>query len=96
MVPPDPYLEEMKKVVCTEKRRPDLPNRWQQHEVRNRLFLVSGQLSVAKKGREGNCLGGKDRRGIVWGGKKTGGLMSRVAIMRRVELSGIAYFLFVP
>jgi hypothetical protein len=33
MVPPDPYLDEMKKVVCTEKRRPDIPNRWQGQEV---------------------------------------------------------------
>lgn len=32
MVPPDPYLEEMKKVVCIEKRRPDIPNRWQVHD----------------------------------------------------------------
>ena len=33
MVTPDPHLEEMKKVVCIEKRRPDLPNRWQNLEV---------------------------------------------------------------
>ncbi|XP_045179301.1 TGF-beta receptor type-1-like isoform X2 [Mercenaria mercenaria] len=33
MVPADPYLEEMKKVVCIEKRRPDIPNRWQGHEA---------------------------------------------------------------
>ena len=33
MVTPDPHLEEMKKVVCIEKRRPDLPNRWQTLEV---------------------------------------------------------------
>ncbi|WAR10245.1 TGFR1-like protein [Mya arenaria] len=32
MVPPDPYLEEMKKIVCTDRRRPDIPNRWQGHE----------------------------------------------------------------
>lgn len=32
MVTPDPHLEEMKKVVCIEKRRPDLPNRWQNLE----------------------------------------------------------------
>jgi len=57
---------------------------------------VSGQLRVGKNGREGNCLGGKDRRRIVCGGKKTEGLTSRVAIMRRVELSGITYFPYVP
>ncbi|KAL4217080.1 TGF-beta receptor type-1 [Mactra antiquata] len=33
MVLPDPYLEEMKKVVCIEKRRPDIPNRWQSQEA---------------------------------------------------------------
>lgn len=32
MVSPDPYLDEMKKVVCLEKRRPDIPNRWQADE----------------------------------------------------------------
>ncbi|XP_052235550.1 TGF-beta receptor type-1-like isoform X2 [Dreissena polymorpha] len=32
MVPADPYLDEMKKIVCTEKRRPDIPNRWHTHE----------------------------------------------------------------
>nr|ARU77704.1 TGF [Sinohyriopsis cumingii] len=32
MVPPDPNLEEMRKVVCVDKRRPDVPNRWQSIE----------------------------------------------------------------
>ena len=44
MVPPDPYLEEMKKVVCTEKRRPDLPNRWQSHEVCAQVLCIHASL----------------------------------------------------
>ncbi|XP_050683912.1 TGF-beta receptor type-1 [Leptidea sinapis] len=27
-VPPDPALEDMRRVVCIEKRRPNIPNRW--------------------------------------------------------------------
>ena len=41
MVTPDPHLEEMKKVVCIEKRRPDLPNRWQNLEV-NIVPIMNG------------------------------------------------------
>ncbi|XP_035223918.1 TGF-beta receptor type-1-like [Stegodyphus dumicola] len=32
MVPSDPTLEDMKKVVCTDKQRPPCPNRWQSFE----------------------------------------------------------------
>ncbi|XP_022917361.1 TGF-beta receptor type-1 isoform X3 [Onthophagus taurus] len=28
-VPPDPTIEEMRRVVCVEKQRPNIPNRWQ-------------------------------------------------------------------
>ncbi|XP_066156736.1 TGF-beta receptor type-1 isoform X3 [Euwallacea fornicatus] len=28
-VPPDPTIDEMKRVVCYEKQRPNIPNRWQ-------------------------------------------------------------------
>ena len=34
MVPSDPSVEEMRVVVCEEKRRPAIANRWTQHEVR--------------------------------------------------------------
>lgn len=37
MVPSDPTIEEMKKVVCTDKQRPPIPNRWQSCEVRYEL-----------------------------------------------------------
>jgi TGF-beta receptor type-1 len=33
MVPSDPTLEEMRKVVCVEKRRPEIPNKWQSHDA---------------------------------------------------------------
>ncbi|XP_054004675.1 TGF-beta receptor type-1 isoform X4 [Hylaeus anthracinus] len=29
LVPSDPTIEEMRKVVCTDKQRPSIPNRWQ-------------------------------------------------------------------
>lgn len=33
LVPPDPALEDMRRVVCIEKRRPVLPNRWHSDPV---------------------------------------------------------------
>ena len=35
LVPSDPTLDDMRKVVCVEKLRPTIPNRWQTNEVRN-------------------------------------------------------------
>lgn len=32
-VPPDPALDDMRRVVCIEKRRPNVPNRWQSDTV---------------------------------------------------------------
>ncbi|XP_072397132.1 TGF-beta receptor type-1 isoform X2 [Diabrotica undecimpunctata] len=32
-VPPDPTIEEMKRVVCGDKQRPNIPNRWQSCEA---------------------------------------------------------------
>lgn len=32
-VPPDPALEDMRRVVCVEKRRPNVPNRWHSDPV---------------------------------------------------------------
>lgn len=34
MVPSDPSIEEMRKVVCDQKFRPSIPNQWQSCEVR--------------------------------------------------------------
>lgn len=33
LVPSDPSVEEMRKVVCEQKLRPNIPNRWQSCEV---------------------------------------------------------------
>lgn len=42
MVPTDPSLDEMRRVVCLENRRPSIPNRWNSYEVRK--FVFDGQL----------------------------------------------------
>lgn len=34
LVPSDPTIEEMRKVVCTDRQRPSIPNRWQSIDVR--------------------------------------------------------------
>lgn len=33
LVPSDPTIEEMRKVVCIDRQRPSIPNRWQSIEV---------------------------------------------------------------
>lgn len=33
VVPSDPTLEEMRKVVCFDRQRPSIPNRWQSYEA---------------------------------------------------------------
>lgn len=33
LVPSDPTIEEMRKVVCMDRQRPSIPNRWQSIEV---------------------------------------------------------------
>lgn len=33
LVPSDPTIEEMRKVVCTDRQRPSIPNRWQSIDV---------------------------------------------------------------
>lgn len=32
-VPSDPSIEDMRKVVCTDKQRPPIPNRWQSYDA---------------------------------------------------------------
>lgn len=41
LVQSDPSVEEMRKVVCEQKLRPNLPNRWQSCEVRRHFFFFS-------------------------------------------------------
>ena len=33
VVPSDPSIEEMRKVVCVDRQRPSIPNRWQSYEA---------------------------------------------------------------
>lgn len=40
LVPSDPTIEEMRKVVCTDRQRPSIPNRWQSIEVGMRKILI--------------------------------------------------------
>uniref|UniRef100_A0A1A9UZD4 receptor protein serine/threonine kinase n=1 Tax=Glossina austeni TaxID=7395 RepID=A0A1A9UZD4_GLOAU len=40
VVQPDPSIEEMKKVVCTDKMRPNIPNRWHASEVMHSMAKV--------------------------------------------------------
>lgn len=43
VVQPDPTIEEMRKVICTDKQRPSIPNRWHASDV---------LLSIAKVMKE--------------------------------------------
>lgn len=36
LVPSDPTIEDMRKVVCEQKLRPNIPNQWQSCEVRQK------------------------------------------------------------
>lgn len=39
LVPSDPTIEEMRKVVCDQKLRPNIPNWWQSYEVWEKKFF---------------------------------------------------------
>lgn len=43
LVPSDPSVEEMRKVVCEQKLRPNIPNRWQSCEVLTNLAKAALQ-----------------------------------------------------
>lgn len=40
LVPSDPSIEEMRKVVCDQKLRPNVPNWWQSYEVFRTLYTL--------------------------------------------------------
>lgn len=40
LVPSDPSIEEMRKVVCDQKLRPNVPNWWQSYEVFHAEFTA--------------------------------------------------------
>lgn len=41
LVPSDPSIEEMRKVVCDQKLRPNVPNWWQSYEVFHTMYMNS-------------------------------------------------------
>lgn len=41
LVPSDPSIEEMRKVVCDQKLRPNVPNWWQSYEVFLTLYALN-------------------------------------------------------
>lgn len=44
MVPSDPSIEDMRKVVCDQRLRPSIPNQWQSCEVRHKCVIKGGIL----------------------------------------------------
>lgn len=49
LVPSDPSIEEMRKVVCDQKLRPNIPNWWQSYEVKS-AFISMSLSSPLRKG----------------------------------------------
>lgn len=41
LVQSDPSVEEMRKVVCEQKLRPNIPNRWQSCEVGQKSVILT-------------------------------------------------------
>lgn len=48
LVPSDPSIEDMKKVVCEQKLRPNIPNQWQSCEVRRESLSMSDVSSPCR------------------------------------------------
>lgn len=48
LVQSDPSVEEMRKVVCEQKLRPNIPNRWQSCEV-GRVSLCLSLTHISKR-----------------------------------------------
>ncbi|XP_077301885.1 TGF-beta receptor type-1-like isoform X2 [Arctopsyche grandis] len=40
MVPPDPAVEDMRRIVCIDQRRPSIPNRWQSDNILQAMSKV--------------------------------------------------------
>ena len=45
-VPSDPSIEEMRKVICVERYRPPVPNRWAQNEVCYKVLSTVYYISM--------------------------------------------------
>ena len=64
LLPSDPSFEDVKKVVLTERKRPSIPMRWEEHEVRTSYRIILRYLRFDEKtlfikytvdGRTGEC-----------------------------------------
>lgn len=44
LVPSDPSIEEMRKVVCDQKLRPNIPNWWQSYEVGRFIYMYKNKI----------------------------------------------------
>lgn len=47
IVPNDPSFDDMKKVVVTEKKRPDIPNRWRRDEVSMMMIIIYWSIALS-------------------------------------------------
>lgn len=52
IVPSDPTIEEMRKVVCIERQRPEIPQRWFSSPVRLICLFTSVLYNLSCKGFE--------------------------------------------
>lgn len=50
VVPSDPSIEEMRKVVCVDRQRPTLANRWQSHEALRSMSQLMKECWYANAG----------------------------------------------
>lgn len=46
LVPSDPTIEDMRKVVCEQKLRPNVPNQWQSCEVRQKNLSAASSCKI--------------------------------------------------
>lgn len=48
VVPSDPSFEDMKKVICIDQQRPNIPNRWFSDPVSTSLYAFTNQVDQSK------------------------------------------------
>ena len=67
MAPSDPTLEEMRKIVCDDKYRPAIPNRWQNVDVRGNVMISEGGTRGPAHGRMRNKMSfHKEQKIRIW------------------------------
>lgn len=57
LVPSDPSIEEMRKVVCDQKFRPSVPNWWQSYEVFPSLYTLTSSPKGFLQNTFSDCIG---------------------------------------